>query len=164
MMASLYSAILGHFLVGVLLPYLVGMAFLEPYHQSIERAFFGVVIPAGARAHQLWWMALFGPTVQALSIWMAVLVYLGQRYRNRFAWLGLILGLLIWAPQDMWISLRIAAWNHVWIDSAALLIMLPPLLFLYFDDRTFESKGANSIDYDNGQRFRNHQVENPNND
>jgi hypothetical protein len=36
----------------------------------------------------------------------------------------------------MALSLRAAAWSHVWLDSAALAGMLPPLVYLYCTDRT----------------------------
>ena len=52
-----------------------------------------------------------------------------------FAWTWLIIGLLVWAPQDMLISLRASAVIHVWIDGFALLAMLPPLCWLCWYDR-----------------------------
>lgn len=130
-----YASIAGHLLVGALLPVIVNFGVLDGYHHGIESAFYGADIPAQARDHQRWWISLFGPTVQAAAVWMAALAYLGDRQRSAFAWGALIAGIVLWAPQDMYISLLRDVWPHVWIDSAALLIMLPPLFILFAIDR-----------------------------
>jgi hypothetical protein len=131
----LYGAIAAHLIVGLLLPWLAGSALFEGYHAAIEASFYGGATPAAARAQQLWWMALFGPTVQAAAIWMGALVWLGAHARQPFAWGALIAGLLLWAPQDMLVSLRADCWSHVWLDAFALAAMLPPLAWLFFTDR-----------------------------
>ena len=71
-----------------------------------------------------------------MSLWMWALVRLGGRQRNAEIWAWLMAGLVLWAPQDMLISLRADQWPHVWIDVFALATMLPPLLCLYRYDRT----------------------------
>jgi hypothetical protein len=65
---------------------------------------------------------------------MLALIHLGDRLRQRRIWLWLIGGLVIWAPQDMLVSLRAACWPHVWVDTAALLMLLPPLAWLWQAD------------------------------
>ena len=130
----LYLVAAGHFLVGMLLPWLMDAAWFEAYHQAIEHTFWQGAAPASARSQQVWWIGLFGPTVQAVAIWMAALIRLGQLHGGRFAWLMLIVGLLIWAPQDIAFSLRADAWSHVWIDLFAVGVTLPPLLWLYWRD------------------------------
>ncbi|UUZ53114.1 hypothetical protein LP419_29710 [Massilia sp. H-1] len=42
---------------------------------------------------------------------------------------------MLWAPQDMLISLQANCWAHVWIDSFAVAAMLPPLIYLFIIDR-----------------------------
>ncbi|MES2017847.1 MAG: cell division protein [Pseudomonadota bacterium] len=130
-----YASIAGHLLVGALLPFIANAALLDGYHRAIETAFWGPQIPAAARAQQVWWISLFGPTVQAAALWMGALAWIGDHQRNAFAWGALIAGLLLWAPQDMLISLRADCWPHVWIDSFALACMLPPLIYLFYIDR-----------------------------
>jgi len=39
-------------------------------------------------------------------------------------------GVLLWAPQDMWLSAQKQVWSHLWLDSFALLVLLPPLIWL----------------------------------
>jgi hypothetical protein len=80
-------------------------------------------------------MSLFGPTVQAAAVWMGALAWIGDRQRNSFAWGALIAGIVLWAPQDMFISLRANCWNNVWLDCVALAGMLPPLFYLFLIDR-----------------------------
>jgi hypothetical protein len=73
--------------------------------------------------------------MQSLSIWMAALVYFGGRYRSRLAWGLLAGGVVIWALQDILISLRVDCWTHVWVDCFAVATMLPPLVWLWLIDR-----------------------------
>lgn len=85
-------------------------------------------------ALQIWWVSLFGATIQTVGWWMLALVYLGARHRLAFAWGSLALGLIIWAPQDMWISAQADMWINVWIDALALITLLPPLFWLWRED------------------------------
>lgn len=135
MVRWLYLTAAAHLLVGVLLPWLADAPVFDAYHRSIEAAFWGASAPAAARAQQVWWIALFGPTVQSVAIWMAVLIRIGDRQRSPAIWGWLIVGLLVWAPQDVLISLRADCWPHLWVDGLALLTMLPPLFWLYRFDR-----------------------------
>ena len=130
----LYAAAIVHSLVGVVLAWAPTWLLSEHYHQPIDLAFWQSAAPSAARAQQLWWIGLFGVTVQSLGLWMWALVYLGQRHRSRFAWGALIVGIVIWAPQDLFISLQADAWLHVWVDLIAVVSMLPPLLWLYWYD------------------------------
>ena len=86
-----YASIAGHLLVGALLPLIAGAALFDGYHHAIETAFWGPDIPAAARAQQVWWISLFGPTVQAAAVWMGALAWMGDRQRNAFAW-GTLIG------------------------------------------------------------------------
>lgn len=131
----LYAMVLVHLLGGVLLPWAAGLPLLEPYHRGIETSFWHAAAPASARAQQLWWISLFAPTLEAAAIWMGALVHIGARARKPAVWTWLLLGLAVWAPQDMFTSLQAAAWPHVWADSAALLTLLPPLAWLWWRDR-----------------------------
>jgi hypothetical protein len=130
-----YASIAAHLIVGALLPWIVRLPLLEGYHHAIETEFWGASIPPASRALQTWWMSLFGPTVQAAAVWMGALAWMGARQRNAFAWGALIAGTVLWAPQDMLISLRANCWSHVWLDSFALAGMLPPLFYLFVIDR-----------------------------
>lgn len=126
----IYGVVAVHLMVGVLLPLCADMAITDAYRRSIEGFFFGGEAPLAGRALHSWWISLFGPTVQAAAIWMAGLAVMGDKQRNAFAWLMLILGLIVWAPQDMLISARAHCWINLWIDLAAVAVMLPPLLWL----------------------------------
>lgn len=131
----LYGIAAVHFLGGALLPWIGNFALLESYHHSIESAFWPTHIPEGTRALQVWWLSLFGASIQTLGIWMAALIYVGARYRSSASWLFLFLGFAVWAPQDILISLRANIWMHVWLDLFVLLIILPPLIYLWWQDR-----------------------------
>lgn len=130
-----YASIAAHLVLGALLPLIANVTMFDGYHRGIEAAFYDVGVAAAARAHQVWWISLFGPTVQAAAVWMGALAYIGNRQRNAAAWGALIGGIVLWAPQDMLISLRMACWTHVWIDLFSLACMLPPLFYLFFVDR-----------------------------
>lgn len=135
MVRWLLAVCAAHVAAGALLPWMGGAALFDGYHRGIENAFWPAGAPAQARGLQTWWIALFGPTVQVMALFMAVLVRLADRLRQPSIWLWLMAGLAVWAPQDMLVSLRADCWTHVWTDSFALAVMLPPLLWLWFDDR-----------------------------
>lgn len=130
-----YVSIAAHLLVGMLLPLMSNAPIFDAYHHAIEAAFWGESVPAQARAHQVWWISLFGPTVQAAAVWMGALAWMGDRQRNAFAWGALIAGIVLWAPQDILISLQADCWSHVWLDTFAVVAMLPPLIYLFLLDR-----------------------------
>lgn len=131
----MYASALVHLLVGVALPWIGDLSVFDGYHRGVEAAFWGAAAPSAARAQQVWWIALFGPTVQVMSIWMLALIHFGDRYRSGFAWGILIAGILAWAPQDILISLRVDCWTHVWVDAFAVVTMVPPLAWLWLHDR-----------------------------
>jgi len=133
---AVFATIALHVIAGMLLPVIVNLPLLDDYHHDIATAFWGpAAVPVEALALQRWWMALFGPTVQAAAVWMGALAWIGARHRLPFAWGALVAGLLLWAPQDIVISLRAGAWRHVWLDALALAGMLPPLAYLVYVDR-----------------------------
>lgn len=131
----MYATALVHLLVGLALPWIGDLPVFDSYHRGVEAAFWGAAAPSAARAQQVWWIALFGPTIQGMSVWMLALIHFGDRYRSGLAWGALIAGIIIWAPQDMLISLRADCWTHVWVDAFAVVTMVPPLAWLWFQDR-----------------------------
>ena len=132
----LYAVAVIHMLVGLLLPWLADAVFFRAYHHGIEAFFWGGAAPPPAHAQQLWWIALFGPTIQNVALWLAALIHFGSKYKSAFAWWALIIGIAVWAPQDMWISLRADCWTHVWMDCVAIVSLIPPLLWLAWHDRS----------------------------
>jgi hypothetical protein len=124
-----------HVAAGALLPWVGGATLFDGYHSAIESAFWPGGAPLEARGLQTWWIALFGPTIQAMALFMLALVRLADRLRQPSIWLWLIAGLAVWAPQDMLVSLRADCWPHVAADAFALLVMLPPLVWLWVKDR-----------------------------
>ncbi|GCB06791.1 hypothetical protein PSUB009319_44220 [Ralstonia sp. SET104] len=130
----MYAAAVTHLFAGAALPWIADASVLDGYHRGIERYFWSGLAPAEARAQQAWWMALFGATLQCSAIWMLALVHLGNKTRHRVAWGGLLVGLLVWAPQDVLISLQAHVLLHVVVDSTALLAMILPLIWLWRED------------------------------
>lgn len=132
----LYAAALVHLLVSLALTWAGHSGLLDGYLQTIEQAFWATdAVPIAARAQQVWWLALFGATLQSYSLYMLALVRIGHRLRSPMAWGWLIAGIVLWAPQDMWVSAQARVWSHLWFDSLALLTLLPPLFWLYRHDR-----------------------------
>ncbi|VWC40156.1 thiol-disulfide oxidoreductase DCC family protein [Burkholderia lata] len=130
----MYCAAIAHLLVGIAVPWVAGTPWLDAYHRVIELHFWAGTAPEPARAQQIWWMSLIGATVQCASVWMLALVHLGNRLRRREVWGWLLAGLLIWAPQDLLFSLQAHVLGHVAIDAAALVAMVPPLVWLWRRD------------------------------
>lgn len=131
----MYGSVAAHLAVGILLPWVGKLSVLNSYHLSIEAGFWIDGAPLAARAQQIWWMSLFGPTVQTLALWMGALVRIGDRYHSSYAWGWLIIGIALWAPQDVLISLQANMWMNVWVDCFAVMTMLPPLIWLWLHDK-----------------------------
>ena len=132
----LYAGALMHLLAGLTLTWAGHSGLLDNYLNTIEQAFWGAnAVPATAHAQQVWWLALFGATLQSYALYMFALVHIGNRLKRAMPWGWLIAGILLWAPQDMWISAQAQVWSHLWFDSFALLVLLPPLFWLYRHDR-----------------------------
>jgi len=136
LVAWLYAAALMHLLAGITLSWAGHSGLLDGYLQNIEQTFWGTaVVPATASAQQVWWLALFGATLQSYALYMLALVHIGNRLKRAMPWAWVIAGILLWAPQDMLISAQARVWSHLWLDSLALLLLLPPLFWLYRHDR-----------------------------
>jgi len=132
----LYVVAVMHWGAGVIMVWFADAPFFAVYHQSIVAGFgFQQELPQ-ASALQVWWFSLLGATLQAFSLLMLALVHIGSRHGLSAIWGWLILGILVWAPQDIWVSLQQQTWLHVWVDGSALLVMLPPLSVLWWIDHS----------------------------
>ncbi|MDD1009039.1 TIGR01777 family oxidoreductase [Pseudomonas shahriarae] len=132
----LYAAAIVHILAGLTLTWAGHSGLLDGYLQVLELAFWGAdPVPAAGHEQQVWWLALFGATLQSYSLYMLALVHIGNRSKAPMVWGWLIAGILLWAPQDMWLSAQQQVWSHLWLDGFALLVLLPPLIWLYRHDR-----------------------------
>lgn len=131
----LYAVAISHFVVGFLLASQSDHPLLNFYHQSVERFFWQLDTPEAARSQQVWWMSLFGATLQYLAILMLILIYTAQRYQYRMIWFGLILAFLIWLPQDSLISFQANQYIHIAINLFAAICILTPLIALFLIDK-----------------------------
>lgn len=127
----LYLVGIGHLAGAILMTWCADLALLTIYHQQVLDKF---GLADWAEELQRWWVQLFGATLQAFSLLMLLLVYCGNRYRSGFLWGAMALILLIWAPQDAMISLQKDMLSHVWVDVAALAVLVPPLIILAIID------------------------------
>lgn len=115
--------------------WMMDSAFFESYHQLVLGKFWPEGPPVMARELHLWWLKLFGATLQFAAIFMAILIYLGDRTGRAAVWLWMMIGLMIWGPQDIYVSLQRDLWMHLWIDLFVLSSMIPPLFLLWRCDR-----------------------------
>jgi hypothetical protein len=84
----LYAAGLAHCLVGLILTWAGGLGWFDGYLGLVELRFWGTELaPAPARTQQIWWLALFGATLQSYSVYMLALVHIGNRLKTPMAWL-----------------------------------------------------------------------------
>jgi hypothetical protein len=136
----MYFISIGHFVAGILLAWFSNFSFLDDYHHAVLSGFLSKDIPAAMHGLQVWWISLFGATLQNLAIFMGLLTYIGNRQRSAFIWGWMMIGLVCWAVQDMMISLQVNLWLHVWVDFIVLILMLPPLAMLWWFDRHRKSE------------------------
>lgn len=129
----MYLIAIAHLVGGILVSWFSNIDSLDAYHNDILRRFGEPSI----QLHHLhiWWLNLFGATLQNVAIFMGILIYIGNKVRNALVWLWMAVGLVVWFPQDIIISLRIDLWAHVWVDAIAMLVLLPPLIFLWIIDK-----------------------------
>jgi hypothetical protein len=131
----LYAVAAGHLIGACVMTWVPDLPLLGTYHQGVLASFGFSPESLPPKALQLWWMALFGATLQAFSLFLLGLIYCADRHRMAGIWLFLAVILLWWAPQDIYISLQKNAWSHLWVDLAALVVLLPPLIALAIIDR-----------------------------
>ena len=131
----LYTVSFAHLAAGIFITWCTNVQSLGDYHQTVVMSFWSGVAPTEALQLQIWWLRLFGATLQNIGLLMLLLTYLGDRYCHKIIWLWMMVGLLIWAPQDMYISLQANVWMNIWVDITALLLMLPFLFMLFLIDR-----------------------------
>lgn len=124
----LYLLTFGHFAGGVLLVWFFSLSFFDHYHQSILNQIGDCPSTSGVVVKFLWC------NLTKSCNFYGVLTYLGNKQRSALIWVWMIAGLILWAPQDMLISLQVNLWLHVWVDSIVLLV-LPPLILLWWHDR-----------------------------
>ena len=130
----LYLVAAVHFVVAAGLTWWADLPWFANYHRRILAAF-GFPQHTQAMELQLWWISLFGATLQAFALFMLALVYLANRYRHAGIWLLLAGVILLWAPQDIFISIQKNVWAHVWTDLVAVVVLVPPLFALWWLDR-----------------------------
>lgn len=138
----LYVMVSGHLLASMVVTWAAPSGLFDNYLSSLEEVFWTSAAPASARAQQTWWLALFGATLQSYSLYMLALVHIGNRLKTPMVWGWLIAGLVLWAPQDIVLSLQVGVWSHLWLDTFAMLMLLPPLVWLYRHDRNHQRGAA----------------------
>jgi hypothetical protein len=74
-----------------------------------------------------WLLTLLGAMIAGWGVLMAGLVRLACRQRSRAPLDLLSLALLGWAALDMGWSASRGVWLHLWLDGAALLVILLPV-------------------------------------
>ncbi len=120
-----------HIIVGLAIPLLAYSPLFSLYSELLHQAFWpSQPVPQATVEFQRWIVALFGPTIASVGVVLAYLVMAGATYREPWPWNALLLGLALWAPGDICISLMHDFWLHVRIDAAALLAIVPPVLVL----------------------------------
>lgn len=130
----LYLVAVGHFVIALGVTWCADSSLFSAYQQSLLTTF-GLPEHEGALELQLWWVSLFGATLQAFALFMLALIYLANQHRFAVVWLILAGVILLWAPQDIAISIQKNVWTHVWADLAAVIALVPPLLILWRLDR-----------------------------
>jgi len=133
-----YLVTFGHLASGIFMAWGSNATAFDQYHQIILTQSGNA--SAAALVLQQWWLSLFGATLQNLAILMFILIYVGNKYRDASVWLWMIIGLIIWAPQDIILSLQINLWLHVWVDVIALILFIPALISLWISDRRYRLK------------------------
>ncbi|MFC4158728.1 hypothetical protein [Chitinimonas lacunae] len=133
--SCLWLAGLGHIVGGLVLTFGVDSGLFDWYHHDVLSRFWSGPPPSEALAQQRWMVALFGPTIENIGVWLLALSHWGGSQRNPAAWLWLLAGIALWAIQDIAVSLRVGYYPHLWLDLAACAALALPTLWLWRHDR-----------------------------
>lgn len=121
----------GHIATGIAIPVIAYSAGFDYYSGLLQQACWPKEpVPAQTVEFQRWIVALFGPTIASVGVVMLYLVRAGIRTGDIWPWTAILLALAVWAPGDIGISMMRHFQLHVWIDIAALLVIVPPVLIL----------------------------------
>jgi hypothetical protein len=120
-----------HLAIGLAIPFIAHSGLFDPYSALLQQAFWpGQTVPPETLAFQRWIVSLFGPTLASVGVVMIFLVRAGIRSAETWPWNAILAALAVWAPGDIIISLMKDFWLHVWVDAFALLVIVPPVLWL----------------------------------
>lgn len=133
--AWLYLLAAAHWLLGVAMTWFSHSSWFANYHATVLSRFYIELDNADAYALQLWWVSLFGATLQAFSLLLLALIYVADRRQYSNIWLVLAGVILVWLPQDIYVSQLHFMFLHVWIDLIAAFMLVVPLLWLWHSDR-----------------------------
>ncbi|WP_213876123.1 cell division protein [Pseudomonas sp. dw_358] len=134
LIAWLYVAAIGHLAGGLALSWLGPRGSLDSYLHLVEHAFWSTPAPPAAQTQQRFWFGLFGATLQGYAIGLLALTHLGQRLKRAEVWAWMLLGILVWGSQDLWLSAEAGVWINVALDGLALWLLMPPMLWLLRHD------------------------------
>jgi len=107
-----------------------GTPLFDLFHHQINPAFWSVnAIDDATRKFQQWVYGVWGATIAG---WGIVLTYLARypfRNKERWAWDGLILGVLIWFVLDTSLSLFYKVYFNVVLNTVLFILGILPLAF-----------------------------------
>lgn len=126
-----------HLLGGFAVSWCTQSGVFSSYHEQVLSAFNLIQSTQAAELHE-WWLNLFGATFQAFSAVSLLLIYVAKQRANAVVWGLFALTILGWAVQDVTISARIQFTLHYWVDAIAVLILVPPMLYLAYKDFNHE--------------------------
>ncbi len=115
---------------GILMPLLTSAGLLTAFDNLVNPIFWASSeVSAAAVAFQQWIYGLVGAVMAGWGISMAFLAYYPFRQKEKWAWTGLVLSLLIWYVADTAVSLLFGVNFNAVLNTIILALFLLPLFF-----------------------------------
>ena len=117
-------------LFGLFMALFSGTSLFAFFNHQIDPAFWGTnAVGATAKLFQQWIYGVWGATIAG---WGVILIYI-VRYpfarKERWAWRGVVLGLLVWYLLDTLLSVLYRVYFNAAFNTLILIMAAPPLIF-----------------------------------
>jgi len=115
---------------GVVMVFLSGTALFDVFNSQIDPVFWGSVGPDAASAgFRQWVYGVWGSTIAGWGVTIAYLAGNAFKKRERWAWNGIVAGLLVWYVLDTLVSVLSMVYFNVGFNTALLTLAGMPLVF-----------------------------------
>ncbi len=114
---------------GVLMTVFSGTPLFDLFNRQIDPAFWGTnAVDIAARQFQHWLYGVWGATIAGWGIILAYIAHYPFIKRERWAWNGLVFGLVVWFVLDTSLSLFYKVYFNAAFNMALLILVGLPVV------------------------------------
>jgi len=118
-------------LFGILMVFLAGTPIFDVFNRQIDPAFWDAnTIPAEARMFRNWIYGVWGATIAGWGILLTFVVAVPFSRQEKWAWNGVVFGVLVWYVFDTVLSILFKVGFNVCFNTVILAAVLLPMIVL----------------------------------